>query len=796
MKTILSSRRHRYITKVSIFLVIVALIVGMVGCGGTSTQYTLSISSTSGGNVTHPGIGTFTYPAGAVVLLEAVPEGGYGFIHWSGNVSTIEDVNALTTTITMNGHYFITANFAYGKFIRTWYDLDDIRDDLGGYYILMNDLNETTPGYMELAGDTANQGKGWQPIGYQYWDGEQLVGEIFQGIFDGQEYEIRDLYINRPEEECVGLFGVVDEGGIVRNIGVVDASVSGGTSVGGLMGFSDAGTVSNCYITGAVTGGQFVGGLIGYNRGTVSSSYATAAVTGLFQIGGLVGVNDGTVSNSYATSSVTGELELGELGGESVGGLVGDNFGTLNNSYFIGSVTGEVSIGGLVGNIFEGAISNSYYNYDEVSINGQKVITIGALFDGDFEEWLANDKFLDVNDRLSYVGGYYMIGDTSDFKQLLAFGQDGSLKFRLTDDLDLASEPSFYIPYLAGEFDGDDHTIANLTFNFDFVSQFGLFGYLAPGGEVFGLDAQNVNVTGCERIGGLVGVSLGTVTNCHATGTVTSQTQQSNVGGLVGWNEGTMSGSYFAGIVTGEIIVGGLVGRNYHGGTVTNSYSSGNVTGEYGYVGGLVGSSDGNVSNSYSTSTASGDYFVGGLMGDNSGTVTDSYSTGNVNGDSAGGLVGWNTGIVSKSHTAGNVTGNWNVAGLVADNEGSVSNSYSTGSVSGNTYVGGLVADNRGSVDNSYSTGSVIGASNVGGLVGYNDGGDVENSFWDTETSGQATSAGGTGKTTAQMKDIATFSGATWDIVAVANPGIRNPSYIWNIVDDETYPFLSWEPVT
>jgi len=71
----------------------------------------------------------------------------------------------------------------------------------------------------------------------------------------------------------------------------------------------------------------------------------------------------------------------------------------------------------------------------------------------------------------------------------------------------------------------------------------------------------------------------------------------------------------------------------------------------------------------------------------------------------------------------------------------------------------------------------------------------VSNSFWDTETSGQATSDGGTGKNTTEMQDITTFSGATWDIVAVANPSIRNPSYIWNIVDDVTYPFLSWQPV-
>ncbi|UCD22173.1 MAG: hypothetical protein JSW22_00595, partial [Chloroflexota bacterium] len=90
--------------------------------------------------------------------------------------------------------------------------------------------------------------------------------------------------------------------------------------------------------------------------------------------------------------------------------------------------------------------------------------------------------------------------------------------------------------------------------------------------------------------------------------------------------------------------------------------------------------------------------------------------------------------------------------------------------------------------------GNVAGNYSVGGLVGYNSHGTVSNSFWDAQTSGQSTSDGGTGKTTAEMQDIATFSGAGWDIIAVADPATRNPSYIWNIVDTVTYPFLSWQP--
>ncbi|OGN95543.1 MAG: hypothetical protein A2Z77_00235 [Chloroflexi bacterium RBG_13_51_36] len=264
-------------------------------------------------------------------------------------------------------------------------------------------------------------------------------------------------------------------------------------------------------------------------------------------------------------------------------------------------------------------------------------------------------------------------------------------------------------------------------------------------------------------------------------------------GGLVGENYGTVDNCYFDGGVGEKSSAGCLVGRNY--GAVKNSFSSGQVRGT-GSIGGLVGDNGGLVSNCYSTSYVefSTGGTGGGLVGRNiGGTVMCSYSTGSVHGGNVGGgLVAVNNGSVSRCYATGGVFGkNISSGGLVGLNNGSVSDSYSTGGVSGNSFVGGLVGLNDGSVSNSYSAGSVTGNSFVGGLVGENEGGAVTESFWDTETSGQAASAGGTGKTTAEMQAITTFPGTAWNITPVT-PNHPDYSCIWNIVDTATYPFLSW----
>jgi hypothetical protein len=113
METMLDLRKRHYVTRVSIFLITAALVWGMIGCGitGDSTEYELTISSTSGGNVTIPGEGTFTCIEGMLRVLVAAPDEGYRFASWDGDVGTVADTKDASTTIRVYGRYSITANF-------------------------------------------------------------------------------------------------------------------------------------------------------------------------------------------------------------------------------------------------------------------------------------------------------------------------------------------------------------------------------------------------------------------------------------------------------------------------------------------------------------------------------------------------------------------------------------------------------------------------------------------------------------------------------------------------------------
>ena len=152
-------------------------------------------------------------------------------------------------------------------------------------------------------------------------------------------------------------------------------------------------------------------------------------------------------------------------------------------------------------------------------------------------------------------------------------------------------------------------------------------------------------------------------------------------------------------------------------------------------------------------------------------------------------------GLINPNIEAGE---GWAVSSLVGSlDEGTITGCYAEGgSVSGNWQVGGLVGINGGTITNCYATGSVTGTGTewwyggVGGLVGSNEAGTVSASLWDTNASGQSTSAGGTGKTTAEMQTESTFTDIGWDFVAESINGTED---IWSICEGTNYPRLLWQ---
>jgi hypothetical protein len=315
------------------------------------------------------------------------------------------------------------------------------------------------------------------------------------------------------------------------------------------------------------------------------------------------------------------------------------------------------------------------------------------------------------------------------------------------------SDPDY--TFFGGVFDGNGKTITGLTINRPTKDYVGLFGYIDSGGSVTNLTLSGGTVMGGGYVADLVGWSeSGTVTNCRATGAV-----------------------------SGTSDVGGLVGVANTSSTITNCYATGAVTGNN-YVGGLAGESWGTITHCYATGTVSGTSDVGGLVGSSGfGTITNSHATGGVSstgtGGTVGGLVGYSDGgSIANCYATGGVSStSYSVGGLVEYNDKTITNCYATGAVSGTAQVGGLVGYDDYTITDSYSTGAVSGTGQVGGLVGFLDSGAVTNSYWDTQTSGRPTSAGGTGKTTTQMKRQATFVG--WDFTNT-----------WGIVESATYPFL------
>ncbi len=348
---------------------------------------------------------------------------------------------------------------------------------------------------------------------------------------------------------------------------------------------------------------------------------------------------------------------------------------------------------------------------------------------------------LDAVAQRKYGGGTgepndpYLIYTAKQMNVIGLHEEDWDKHFKLMADIDLSAYTgtSFNIivslyDSFRGVFDGNGKTISNFTYISTDANWVALFGYVR---------GENALIK-----------DLGLIDPNVDAGTSGMVYGGQYFGSLVGrLSEGTITGCYVeGGSVSGIGNVGALVGLNW-GGTITNCYATGSVTGTGWRVGGLVGTLS------------------------NEGTITNCYAT-------------------------GRVLGVGNVGGLVGVNSGTISNCYSSGDVSGNEDVGGLVGEILdGTIANCYSSGDVSGDGTVGGLVGSHDPwglgwGEITFSFWDTQTSGQATSDGGTGKTTAEMQTESTFTDAGWDFMGESVNGTED---VWSICEGTNYPRFVWQ---
>ncbi len=221
--------------------------------------------------------------------------------------------------------------------ILTVTDLQNMSEDLTACYKLGDNIDASKT-------KTWNNGKGFEPIG----DEENR----FTGILDGNGYSITNLYINRTDSNNIGLFSVLDEYSVIKNITIKNCVIKGREYVGciaGSNGLYNGGVIQNITVSTVekIIGFSSVGGIVGYNaeNGELVDLYSDSIVYGDWRVGGIVGNNDGDVSSASTSGVILGKK--GELG--FTGGVIGQNHGVVSSLESTAKVYGNYCVGGIIG---------------------------------------------------------------------------------------------------------------------------------------------------------------------------------------------------------------------------------------------------------------------------------------------------------------------------------------------------------------------------------------------------------------------------------------------------------------
>lgn len=676
-------------------------------------------------------------------------------------------------------------------------------------------------GYMTGGGTVAHSNasgetRGNGVIDIAYHGGLVGLVESFGGGTIQRSYASVDVAANSGARVSGGLVGLFRGNGIIEDsyaTGNVWGRASTGTNgSGGLVGrLGDTGDTNaqilRSYATGAVavkdgTPSPVLGGLIGYRvPGTVvASSFWDIDTSGLATSAGGTGIHSavGTV-DAYTKATYSGfdfnaTWWLAE--GATRPFLRNEWRPDIRNahqlqlmaikpamSYVLAqdidlapSLTrpGELWAGALSGGTFQGNWAPIGYNWDEAIFSGSldgRNRTISNLFlslgdtSGAANLGLFGLVENGVIQNLKLLGGSvaYTGGGGRAIGALVGGLGYGSIVSNVTSNIPV--EGHIAVGGLVGRAFGDSEGDVRVVIRGSKSTGAVLARNATAGGLVGEANYFSISDSGAEGevvaqyyLGGLVGLATdGNISRSYAKGTVTSTDEGDEIGGLVGGTQNVLiESSYASGPVYGAYLTGGLVGRASSNTQIVDSYATGAVTAaDYaGAVGGLVGALDGStVNRSYATgqvSAGNNAEKLGGLVGDaTSSSIAQAYSTGQVSVGTDAAGVGGLVGQATASTLAG---------------------TYSTGNVGagvGARGIGGLVGvlDADSALSNSYTVSPVSvgsGAGDVGALVGASAGA-ITSSFYNSEVNGGALAGAGTGKTGAQLQDIATYAG--WDIV-------------------------------
>lgn len=331
--------------------------------------------------------------------------------------------------------------------IHNVYELQEMRQAGYGQYALANDIDASaTSGW--------NNGKGFEAVGVS-GSGYGGVPYAFNGDFDGLNHKIEALYINRPDQIGVGLFGHMtnnvgygySRNAFIKNVSIENANITGLDGAGILAGVNNGTSIENVHTSGNLTSLSSIdyqsgtGGLFGYGGGFIKNVSSQANISGSHNVGGLVGHSIGVdISNSFAETTINASgSNVGGLVGRSrslnisqsysssvitgknnVGGLVGAsgeeilNNVTITNSYSTGSVSGDDDVGGVLGAAAATTSLNNVYSTSQIISTGDHGGLIGTLLDfNSGNSNIFNSSYWDTSTSSSSVGKlYYYNGNT------------------------------------------------------------------------------------------------------------------------------------------------------------------------------------------------------------------------------------------------------------------------------------------------------------------------------------------------------------------------------------------------